>query len=207
MHIFEALFIFALDEDEGYIVESAAENLESALAGAVFVELVLLQRIELVGNRVVVKEQTPTSHPVLDKALFDIIGESRLRKLSYWINNFAHRQLLSEIGQDLVEQGMLFQSKKRLHLANASGDGQVVTPSVKFSLKNHLREIVLTSGQPELRDQVLLAFLYHANLLRLVFTVGERKAASRRVKEYISTGNENDSLGKTLTKIYMEVNE
>jgi hypothetical protein len=199
--VFEALFILTLDEDEGYIVESALENLETALAGAVLAELVLQERIELRENRVVVTNQTFTKHPILDRALFDIQNESRLRKPRYWINTLAYQKLLKEIGHDLVEQGVLSRHKKRLRLLAPPGDVQALTPPLKYSITSHLREIVLAGGQPELADQLLLSFLYHADLLRLVFTIGERKTASKEIKKLLTNREGKNGLSKTLKTI------
>jgi hypothetical protein len=204
-NVFEALFILALDEDEGYIVESVVENLETALAGAVLTELALQERIELKDNRVVVSSQECTGNPILDKALNDIREETRLRKPRYWINTLAYQKLLNEIGHDLVDQGVLSRHKKRLRLAVTPGEEQAQAPSLKYSIKSHLREIVLAGRQPELADQVLLSFLYYADLLRLVFTVEERKIASKEIKKLLKDGEGNGGLSETLKTIVAAV--
>lgn len=198
-NVFEALFILALDEDEGYIVESVVEDIEIALAGAVLVELVLQERIELRNDRVVVSNQECIGHPILDKALEDFLSETRLRKPRYWINTLAYKKLLKEIGHDLVDQGVLSRHKKRLRLAVSPGEDQAPVPSLKYSIKSHLREIVLAGGQPELADQALLSFLYHADLLRLVFTVGERKLASKEIKKLLKNGGLSETIKTFVT--------
>lgn len=200
--LFEALFVLALDEEEGYIVESALENLETALAGAVLAELALQERIGLKDNRVVVSNQECSGNPILDKALDDILSDTRLRKPRYWINTLVYKKVLKEIGHDLVDQGVLCRQKKRLRLAAPSDEEQAPVPSLKYRIKCHLREIVLAGGSPELADQVLLAFLYHANLLRLVFTVGERKIASKKVKGLLKHGEMSEMLKTIVSAAY-----
>lgn len=170
-NVFETLFILALDEDEGYIVESALENLETALAGAVLVELALQERIGLKDYRVVVTKQERIGHPILDKALNDILDQTKLRKPRYWINTLAYKKLLKDIGHDLVEQGVFLRQKKRLRMVVSSVEDQSPVPSLKYGVKSHLRGIVLAGEQPELADQVLLYFLYHVDLLKLYFAV------------------------------------
>ncbi len=198
-NVFEVLFILALDEEEGYIVESVVENLEIALAGAVLVELALQERIELRDGRVMVSNQEHSRHPILDRALNDVLNETRPRKPRYWINTLANKKLLQEIGHDLVEQGVFLRHKKRLRLPVSSGEDQAPIPLLKYSIKSHLREIVLAGGQPELADQVLLSFLYHADLLRLVFTVGERKIASKEIKNLFKNGGLSETMKKFVT--------
>lgn len=195
--IFEGLFILALDDEEGDIVESVAIDLASSLAGSVLAELVLQKRIELTDHRVVVTDRTPTEHPVLDKALFDILDAAKPRKLRYWINTLTYKKLQEEIGHHLVEKGVLVRKKKRLHLVLPYGDGPEKNVSAKYGLKNRLREIILVGHQPELSEKVLLAFLYYSGMLKLAFTQGERKAAHKRVKKLV----ENEEVGSPLDEI------
>jgi hypothetical protein len=198
--IFEAIFILAIDDEEGGLVESVVTALEPALSGAVLVELVLQNKTSLIENRIVVIDQTPTDHPILDKALFDMIDTSKTRKLKYWINNLIYKKVQDEIGRYMVDQNVLVRKKKRLHLVVPYGDSSDGNAS-KHALKNRLREIVLGSQPAELSEKILLAFLYHGDLLKLVFTPGERKAAHKRVKKLIANEDEAKALGEPFEEI------
>ncbi len=201
VNIFEALFILAVDDEDGDVVESVLRPLESILAGAVLAELVLRKRVELVDNRVCIFDQMPTEHPILDRALFDMIDTKEHRKLRYWINTLAYKKLMDEIGHQLVTRGVLVRKKKRLHLVNSCNEHSDVNIVPKYNLKNRLREIVLAGQPAELSEKVLLAFLYHSEMLKLAFTFGERKAAHKRIKKLITNDEGESSLGKTLDEI------
>jgi golgi phosphoprotein 3 len=198
---FEALFILALDDEDGDIVESFVTALELALAGAVLAELVLQNRISMEENRVFVTDQTPTEHPILDKAMFDIVDTGKRRKIQYWINTLTYKKLKDEIAHHLVAEGVLVRKKKRLHLVIPDEEGQGGKVSAKYILKNRLRDTVLTGSQPDLSEKVLLAFLYHSELSKLVFTQGERKAAHKRVKKILAYEEEGSGLGGVLDEI------
>ena len=200
-NIFESLFLLALDDEEGSIVESVESSLESILAGAVLAELVLQNRFNLTDNRITVTDQTPTGHRILDKTLQDMIDAGKPRKLKYWFNTLTYKKALDEVGQYLVEEGVLIRKKKHLHLVLAYGESPDGSVQSKYCLKNRLREIVLAGQPPELSEKVLLAFLYHAELLKLVFTHGERKAAQKRVKKMVANEEEGSGLGETLDEI------
>ena len=174
--------------------------LEKVLAGAVLAELVLKNRIALVDDRVIVSDQTLTDHPVLDIVLFDMINSARPRKLRYWINTLIFIKIQNEIVQHLIEKGILARKKKRLHLVIPYDKSQSENDSAKDILKNHLRDVVMAGEQPELSELVLLAFLYHCDLLKLVFLHRERKAANKKVKKLI-TNVEESQLGETLDQI------
>ena len=100
-----------------------------------------------------------------------------------------------------MEEGVLVRKKKRLHLVMPYGESPEGNVQSKFSLKNHLREIVLAGQPPELSEKVLLAFLYHADMLKLVFTHGERKAAQKRVKKMVKNDEEGSGLGEAVDEI------
>ena len=206
-NIFEGLFILALDDEEGDFIELTVNILDSVLAGAVLAEMVMQNRVELVDNRVVVTNQIPTDHPILDKFLFEILDTSKARKLKYWINTLIHKKILDEIGHQLVENGALVRKKKRLHQVSNNGKNINGFGSAKYSLLNRLREIVLAGQSPEPAEKVLLAFLYHAELLKLISTPGERKIIHKRVKKLVANEEESSGLGEALDQIVAEACE
>jgi hypothetical protein len=53
-----------------------------------------------------------------------------------------------------------------------------------------------------LADQVLLPFLYHSDLLRLVFTIGERKIASKEIENLIKNGGMSETMKTFVTKVF-----
>ena len=64
-----------------------------------------------------------------------------------------------------------------------------------------LREVVLTYQEPDLPERTLLALLYQANYLGLVFTRDERKAANKRINKLLVDQAGNSSLGKSIDEI------
>lgn len=151
-----------------------------------------------------VTDQSATGHPILDKALFDMTEASKARRLRYWLNTLTYKKLMEEVGHHLVEQGVLVRKKKRLHLVIPYGASPNRNTSAQYDLKMRLREIVLTGQPPEMAESVLLAFLFYGDLLKLVFTHGERKTAHKRVKKLITDDDDKSCLGMTLDEIVTE---
>jgi golgi phosphoprotein 3 len=202
INIFEALFILALDDQDGNIIESVSSKLESVIAGAILVEMVLQRRIEFQDERIVITDQTSMDHSVLDKALYEILYAARTRKLKYWINTFVYQKLLEDISHHLVERGILVRKKKRLRLAVPhDGHSTAGSGSTKYQLIHRLRAIVFTTQLPETSEKLLLGFLYHGELLKLVFTQGERKAAHKRIKKLIDGAEGENEMDKALYEI------
>jgi len=199
--IFETLFILAVDDEEGNVLESVVKVLEPTLAGGVLAELVLLNRIKLADGRITITDESPTENSILDKTLYAIQEMGRLRKLKYWINTLTYEKLLAEVGQCLIEDGVMVRKKKKLRLVVPYGEGQDKQVSAKYGLKNRLREIVLEGQTPDQRELVQLALLYECDLVTLVFTRGERKAANKRIKTMIDGKEPATGLGDALNEI------
>ncbi len=196
--IVDALFILAVDDEEGDLVRSAAVVLEPVAASAILAELVLHERVDLVDGRIVARDPTPMNEAMLDKALYQILDMSQSRKLRYWVNTFSYENCLEEVGHHLVQKGVLIRHKKRLYLAKPKAENSPGNNSIKFQLKNRLREIVLEKQQPEMQDKVLLAFLFQDDLLKLISTHGERKAARKWIRKNILDDN---NLSNSLNEI------
>jgi hypothetical protein len=184
--IFEDLFLLAIDDEEGDLLESVVENLEPALAAGMLAELVLRKRIRLEEGHVRIVDPAVIEDALMDKVLFTILDTPRLRKLKYWINTLTYEKLCSDIGYYLVEKKVLARKKKRLLLVVPYGENSPANVSAKYEVKRRLREIVLAGSSAELPEKIQLALLYHCDLLTLVFTRGERKAASKEIKKLLA---------------------
>jgi hypothetical protein len=184
--VFETLFLLAIDDEEGDLLETALKKLEPALAAALLAELILRGRIAIDENHIIVVDPTATEHPVLDHALYEMVDTARMRKVKYWINTFIYEKFCPEIGQTLVEKGILFRKKKRLLLAASSAMHSNGQASAKFHLKNRLREIVLAGHLAKIPELIVLALLYYCDLLNLVFTKGERKSAEKKTLSLVA---------------------
>jgi hypothetical protein len=199
--IFEALLLLAIDEKEGNLFHSVLDALEPGIAGAVLIELTMNNRIVLRDNRLQVVDQTPTENPLLDRALLAILETARPRKLKYWINTLVYNRIIDEVVQQLVEKDVLIRKKKRLRLVIPFSENAISQGASKYGVTHRLRQIVLGSLSPELPDKLLLAILYHASMLSLVFTRGECKAAQKQIKKLILDNQGESGLGSPWDEI------
>jgi len=200
-NVFELLFILSLDDESGGINRKTIHTLEATIAGAILAELALQNRIQLLEHRVVIMNQDPTDHPILDKVIFDISDTAGTRKLKYWINTLIYKKYPEEIGHHLVMRGVLLRKKERLYPIIPYGENSDGNPCVKYRLKNNLREIILADRQPDLSEKVLLIFLYHGKMLKLIFTHDERWFAQKRINKLVTNNEGVGFLSDTLDEI------
>ncbi|SDQ87344.1 GPP34 family phosphoprotein [Quadrisphaera sp. DSM 44207] len=111
MLVAEDLLLLLTDDDSGRLV-LAGDQVDAALAGALLVELVLGERVDLTGaadagrsGRVVVRDASPTGDPLLDEALARI-GEREGRRPAAVIGPLG-KGVRERLYQRLVAAGVL----------------------------------------------------------------------------------------------------
>lgn len=111
MLIAEDLLLLLTDDETGRLAADASE-VDVALGGALLVELTLMRRVDLAGageqvreGRLVVRDPSPTSDPLLDEALATI-GEKQGKKPESVVTALG-KDLRGRLYDRLVERGLL----------------------------------------------------------------------------------------------------
>lgn len=183
LNLAEELLLLGLDDRSGAPHRWAGTALPLGCAGALLIELQLMERIEVGAKGVVsVVDPRPTFDPALDRALTRIGESRRPRRLDHWTGTLS-RNLLRDLAEGLAERGIL--ERERLHLfglfpvsrypERTSGPEQQVRAWVLSALR---------SGKwvdPRLRALVTLTRACHV----LGTLVQETRALRRRVGEMV----------------------
>lgn len=136
LNLAEELFLLALDDDEGWIVESALDTLRFSLAAALLANLALHDRIVIEDGRLHVFDAEPIGDELLDAVLERLDGSEKPRKVKYWLNALGFRKLPKQVAQRLVELGLLHEEDRRYFwIAPNATYPQRDTPA-KYWIKN-----------------------------------------------------------------------
>lgn len=187
----EELFLLAINDAKGRIHGSAAPLLRYGLVGAVLADLALLGAIGLDHRgRLATVGPSPRADDILEDVFARIQAADRLHKASYWVNLLSDDSavLQQRLAERLVTKGVLRQEKKRLLWVIPYTVYPQQNASAKYWVKQQLRAMVLADEQPQPRAVALLNLLSACELLGLVFTADEHKAARRRIVE-LSAGD------------------
>lgn len=203
LSIFEELFLLALDEEKGNVLQFTKKTLAHGLAGGILAELALMNRIHSNEKRRLVladdarsadtsSAEAPSADaspadPILDEALKEIQSSEKLRKPAYWVSQLSARpkNLRERIGERLVEKDVLCQEDRRFFWCSAPEDEASPEISAKFKMKYALRAAIFTSGESELHHLALLAVASAAGLFNLIFTQDELEIARKHLHEKI----------------------
>jgi hypothetical protein len=189
MLIAEDVLLLATDDDTGKLSQWSM-NLDSALAGAVLIDLVLAGKVRLDGGeksaKVVVADGTPTGDPVLDPALERLAAKDPMRP----------EYAVGRVGKDLRER-LLTSLEKNGTLRRESGKVLGLFPTTRWpaedsvheaGIRQQVTDALLLGQEPEVRIAAIISVMTAADMLRVVVDKPDIKAAKERGKA-ISEGN------------------
>jgi Golgi phosphoprotein 3 len=198
--IYEELLLIAIDDDKGNITTSADGRIEFGLAGALLAELALQGKLQLVKKKLSLLDSNPTGDEILDELLTKI-SEERPRKAPSWISSLGNKKLVKRIAGQLATKGIIRIEAKRYLWVIPYEVYPQQNASAKYWVKQQLRSVVMADEQPEQRSVALLSLLKACDLLNLVFTKDERKAARRRVKVLVQGEEFGEAVAQTIEEI------
>lgn len=90
LNLIDQLTLLALDDKKGtFIADSTSYSY--AIAGAVIMELALEERIDLSGEKVIVKDTSKTGDTIIDTHFELIIGSVKERKVRSWVDRIGNK--------------------------------------------------------------------------------------------------------------------
>ncbi len=202
LNLIDQLTLLALDDKKGtFLAESTSYSY--AIAGAIIMELALEERIDLSGDKVVLKDKTKTGDKIID-TYFDIIIQSeKERKIKSWVERIGNKA--SKIKRDtidkLIDNRILEKKEQKFLWVFSYNKYPTQNPRPENHLRNRLYDIIVNSHRPELKEIMLLNLIESCSLGKEVF--GKEKA--KTFKNKIKTINEYDHLGDSVSKSVKEI--
>ncbi len=178
----EELLLLALDDKKGSVGMTASTTLDTALAGAQLLDLVLAHKLLLEDGRITVANAAPTGDAVLDEALKKIADDPKTRKPAIWIPKMT-KGLRKRLLAELVHKGILAEDRKKLLGFIPSTRHPSLDPTAETEAWDRLRAALLDDVTPDERTAALAAVIQAADLEGLILDRDERKLAKARLKE------------------------
>lgn len=199
----EELLLLGLDNQSGDILVSVSTSLPYGLAGAILLDLYLMERIEFANNSIIVKNSTDTGNEVLDEVLNLIKIKIENKGPKYWIRtiNSSVEDLSDRLIEGLVKKGILKKEEKKILWIIPVDRFPTQDPLPEVHTRILVRSIVLENQEPNERTVALLSLIKATNLIDELFLKEERKQASNIISEFIS----NENIGKAVADITEEI--
>ncbi len=180
----EELLLLALRDKKGTVVSSASLALTYGLAGAILLELTILDKIVLEGDKFIVKDATPTGDDIFDEVLAKIHASKKSRKPSYWVNKLSGiKKLKDRLLDRLVGQGILRRKEHNVLWVIPTKRYPTLSGAPEMKRRELIRTAILHNVKPDERTSILICLVNACSLVNEIFEKEERKVAKKRIKE------------------------
>ncbi len=198
----EEFLLLALSDPKGGFVREPPERFDNALAGAILMDLALLNRIDTDIDHLILVEAAPTGDSLLDKVLAAIREYPDSKSTAYWIEEIRYR--LDEfrevlIGR-LVDRGMVQREDKKLLGIFPQTRYSVLPASEAKKVRERLRKLILSDDIPDPRDILLISLLVSCNLVDRLFS----RAETEEVQDRIEQISQMDLIGQAVFKTILQ---
>jgi len=196
----EEFLLLALD-DRGCFVNIPAMAVEYGLAGALLMELAIMNRIDADLDNIILVNADPTGDALLDSILAMLATERNSAK--FWIKEISIRieNLRDMLIQRLVEHGILKMQQHKVLWVFSSRRYPCIDNREEEEVKARIRRTVLSNDIPDPRDIVLISLVYSCDLVDMIFTETEQEKAYERI-EAIS---KMDLIGQAVNRAVLEL--
>jgi hypothetical protein len=184
MLLAEELLLLALDDDTG---KNRLSSLDLGLAGAVLIELALLERVRVAERgesvktgRLVVAPGPAPANPVLARGL-EVVAERAGRKPEHVLQALG-KGLRDRLADALVDAGVLRRQTHRMLGLIPTTRLPAQDGSHEATLRERIRA-ALRGVEPDPRTAAMIALLSALKAVTTVFDAQDKRAVRKRAKE------------------------
>ncbi len=204
--ITEELIVLFIDENEGSFVHIDPDRLDWAMAAGVIADLLLLNKINVSGNKLSVIDDAPTGEYLLDPTLSDISQSKRDRDLLFWLKHTALRaEVLRDLGlRRLVSCGVLRVDEdgvfKRSRWVRDTRKYPSSVDSSEIEVRTRLMEILLSRNETSQRDSTLIAIVEACDGFSELMSNDEYQEIEASIESTIHSDSNLQSLADTIQR-------
>jgi hypothetical protein len=181
----EEFLLLALGDPKGGFVREPPERFDNALAGAILMDLALLNRIDTDLDHLILIDGSPTGDSLLDRVLDAIKEFPDSKSTSYWIEEIRFRieEFREILIQRLIDRGLLKREDKKLLWIIPQTRYAVPQGPEEHEVRERLRKMIQGDDIPDPRDILLISLLVSCNLIDRLFSRHEAEAARDRIDQ------------------------
>jgi len=204
LNLVDELLLLALDDEKGTFI-SDSFSFAYGISGAVMLELILENKIEVCNQKVCAKDKTTTGEEILDDYLKLIILSKKERSIKDWVQLFGEKaeSIINDTIEKLIENGILTKRKEKFLWVFSVNNYPAQNSELENILRDRLHDIIMNDKKPELKELMLLSLIESCDLSSEVFGKEKSKAYKGKIKEIV----EATELTKLINEAIAEVSD
>jgi hypothetical protein len=201
----EELVLLALDDEKGTFINMSLISFEYALAGAILMDLALMNRIDTDLKNLMLVDDAPTGDELFDCVIGMIKEVDEQKSPVFWVREIRNRiENLRELMLDkLIERGILKREEHKILWVFNQRRYPVIDDREEQEVKTRIRALVLSDDIPDPRDIVLVSLINCCNMVDEIFTRQEQKLAYERIYQI----SRMDLIGQAVSKSINELQQ
>ena len=187
LNLLEKYLLIALDDDKGSFVNDSI-HLHYGFAGAILLEMAIRGKIEVFGEKIILKDRATEKEIALNKAIELMVEEGGMKtkdlvgKLSKKASEFKNDTL-----QKLINKGVLEKKEGKILWIFPNDKYPTQNNLPENKLRQRLNDVVLYGKKAEAEDVMLLSLINVAGLTKEAFRDAEdRKAIAKKIEAMTS---------------------
>ena len=202
LNLIDQLTLLALDDEKGtFLADSTSYSY--AIAGAVIMELALEERIDLSGEKVVLKDRNKTGDKIIDTYFEIILQTEKEKKIKSWVERIGNKadKIKRDTIDKLINNRILEKKEDKILWIFSYNKYPTQNPRPENQLRSRLYDIIVNSHRPELKEIMLLNLIESCSLGKEVFGKEQAKTFKKKLKSI----NEYDHLAGDVNKSVKEI--
>ena len=169
LNLLEKYLLIALDDEKGKFVNDSI-HLHYGFAGAILLELAVRNKIEVHGEKILLKDKSTEKEIALNKAILYLTEEGQMKtrdlvnKLSKKASEFKNDTL-----QKLINKGVLEKREDKFLWIFSNDKYPTSNQFPENKVRQRLNDVVFNNKKPEPDDVMLLCLINVAGLTKEAF--------------------------------------
>ncbi len=203
----EELLLIALDDESGRPIDLPPFWLDTALAGAILMELCLVGRLDTDPGRLVVISGEPTGSPILDEVLAQIVADPAPHPSGVWIRRVGTRghELREQVANGLVARGVLKSVEKRLLWVFKTRAYPPTSGLEEQEVRSRIMTLLNNTDIPDARDALLVGLLSATNIIGHLLSKSEAQRLAPRIEQIARLEEISRALDASVREIYLSL--
>ena len=203
LNLVDKFLLLALDDDKGTFT-SEPFAMTYGLAGAILLELSLLECISIVDKKVVLKSRKQVGDPLLDKYLELITNSKKDRYIMHWVQTFGNkeRSIKKEVLDKLILKGILTKREEKFLWVFNNDKFPTANSKPENTLRNRLYKIIESGKTPMVDDLMLISLIDTCKMDRSVYGKERAKKCKNTIKTLIQEAKNSSAISATMKEVH-----
>lgn len=205
--LIDQLTLLALDDHKGNFIPDST-TFSYAIAGALILELILEEKINISEDFVKVTNRDKTGDQVLDDHIQMIYESKKQRKIKNWIDRFGQKsEKIKQATLDkLIDQRILEKKEEKILWIFNADKFPTQNPKPENQLRGRLYDIVVNLHKPDLKEVMILTLVESCRLEREVFGKENAKVFKKEIKRIKADSEVSGVVNKSIKEICDAIN-